>query len=236
MRQLFTLISCLVLLVACDQQEPQAEQTSMEVTAPTGSHLMACPNLSKELPEAQAFLGRLNTAIKNKDVAFISDLVDEDIKFSFGDEGGKAAFLNQWEFKHNAEGTEFWPTIRTMLDLGGYVQRNDAGAVSAIVFPCTFHELPADNWLVMENPTLSAFDYNVAIKPTPLTDAEGNTQRMLERGEVVALSKNLEGTIRTYDGLEGQADAAALRSPVDYRMFLTPSDGAWKLTLFIAGD
>lgn len=42
--------------------------------------------------------------------------------------------------------------------------------------------------------------------------------------------------VKLRDGRKGYIASRYVRSPVDYRAFLTREGGRWRMTLFVAGD
>lgn len=218
-------LSLLFIAAACSYGEPVPPYPLKHAETS-----LICPNRAEASPQAERLLADLKVAVEQKDAAFIKELIADDIKFSFGGDYGKDAFLREWNL--DSRKSMLWGHLAEMLRLGGYMQSEDA-----IVFPCTFHELSPENWVNNLTPPVSAFDYLVVVNEegTELTGKDDKPLRYLKSGEIVLRSAT-KGVYRTHDGLVGHVDEKDLRSPVDYRMFLNRIGGKWKITLFIAGD
>lgn len=217
-----------------DAAPAQAMPEENLASAPT-THLIACPNDLEKAAGFSDFLEALRAAVAAKDVAFIRTIMADDINISFGGDSGRDMFLSAWELESNPQGSAFWLEMEKLLALGGYTYISDT-ETQAVIFPCTFMPLPETDWMVRADPDIGGYDYAVAATPnaTLYQDRELTTPlRQLEYMETVATDPSGN---TTYDGLVGYTEEAALRSPIDYRVYFQPVGGTWKMTLFIAGD
>ena len=64
------------------------------------------------------FRTNLLAAIERKDLDYVLSQCHEDVMVSFGSEGGVADFRSMW-FDGDPEDSEFWQTMKKILDLGG---------------------------------------------------------------------------------------------------------------------
>jgi hypothetical protein len=237
-------ILCAAILAACDEPaQPAAETPAAEppvaapIMAPADSYRLRCESLATDLPAISPLIEQLKQAVANKDASFIRNMLDENIKFSFGGDAGKEAFIQNWTLDTAPETSDFWPTLDAMLKLDGYASTDANGVVTAAIFPCTFKPLGANNWMQRSHPQISGFDYVVVIKDgAALSNKDGNLIRPLEFGETLLTQQNNSGDVTTFDGHSGYVSVDDVRSPIDYRMFLQQQDGQWKITLFIQGD
>lgn len=263
MRQWLLALFYALLLTACDQQEEQAvqpvqsEQPAAIDTAPQAqpvpqapvaapvpqagertatSHLLGCENIGMALPNFMQIEQQLKEAAQAKDLSVIAPMIADNIKFDFGGGAGKAAFMAEWGLDRSPASSDFWIVLREMLAIGGYAQQGTNGGNTTVIYPCTFKQLPPDNWISRTRPEFSAYDYKVVIADNAeLSDLDGNLLRMLERGETLIINP-ADGVATTHDGLQGYATESDLRSPIDYRMFVQQQGGYWQITLFITGD
>lgn len=250
MHKWFPVLSAVMLLAACDQPQEQQvapvtlEESAISVQAKTetedmvqaSSHTLTCDGDYSKAEGFDVFLAQLKQAVAAKDAAFIAQMADEDIRYNFGDGGGKAGFLADWKLDSTPEESPFWQEMENILRIGGYVETDWAAGIT-VLFPCTFRELAEDNWLRDGDQPFSALDYMVVIREDAvLKDNTGADFRQLAFGEVVKPVEGAQDRYATHDGLEGTISGDAVRSPLDYRAFFRKKDGEWKMPLFIAGD
>lgn len=254
MKQPVILLALLLALTACDDKPQGPAQPATEMPAEQGefveieqpspveeqlnaieaqnsNHLLLCPADYSAAAGFAEFLAELETAIARKDMAFLDRIVPEDIRFSFGAENGKSAFLAEWELDTAAQTSPFWDELTQALQLNGYVEGEN------VIFPCTFKALPEDNWMYAENPQLDGYSYAVVTdRNASLKDNNGEVFRPLVYGETLLRVDGSQTRFLTHDGLEGTVEESAIRNPVDYRAFFRKEGETWTMPLFIAGD
>jgi len=247
MMRVLLLPALLLALTACEEQQsaaPEATPAAQEEPAQDAAAKPQASDTTRVLPcEAlpsdvnfTPLAEQLRAAIAAKDAEFLLSLVPEDIRFSFGAENGKAAFVEEWQLQQNPSDSAIWEELNRMLTLGGYVEAYEDGT-SHVIFPCTFRALPAENWMMAQNPQLDAYSYVVVTAHDGvLRDDSGNTLRPLSYGETLLRADGSQTRFQTHDGMEGTVDETAIRSPIDYRVFFRKEGDAWTMPLFIAGD
>lgn len=177
-------------------------------------------------PGFAAFRDSLRGAIADKDAKALLALTDRDIDISFGGEKGQAEFVRYWKLDR-PESSELWNELSAVLDLGCATD----GTVA--VSPSFINKLPGE-FDIFETMVASGPDVPVYAK------AEAGQAIATLQWEVVQ-TPDWDGLaewvpIQLRDGRTGYVETRLLRSPVDYRAFFEQVDGAWKMTIFIAGD
>jgi SH3 domain-containing protein len=178
-------------------------------------------------PSFLEFRHRLMAALEKRDRTFVESIAAPDIFVSFGPDSGIAEFRRQWNLAD--PGDPFWPTMQRTLALGGQFRGPRFCA------PYVYTAFPDD---------LDAFDYYaVTTTAAPVRSAPDASASVLE-----TLSYSIVRVLRTRrvgigwvvvqlnDGRTGYVTSGEVRSPVDYRACFAKVGGAWKLTVFVAGD
>ncbi|HTU13169.1 MAG TPA: hypothetical protein VMG08_19925 [Allosphingosinicella sp.] len=171
------------------------------------------------------FRSRLLDAVVRHDAQALLALTADDIRFNFGDGGGKQGFVANWGLA-TPDTSGLWPLLAGVLASGCVREQDHA------VSPYVFARFPD---------TIDPFTSGVARPDARLyrtrADAGESTPIPWEILEEV----NLDGRdgwarVRLQDGRTGFLRADAIISPIDYRAIFEQRDGAWRLVAFIAGD
>ncbi|MCH2547882.1 MAG: hypothetical protein MK052_09785 [Alphaproteobacteria bacterium] len=201
------------------------------------SHSISCEKLEFIVPSFTPFIQQLNAAIASKDVKFLKASLDDNIKFDFSESVGKEAFMQSWGLDDDSQNSNLWRAMEQLIDMGGYRFLDQHSRLIAIVFPCSFQPLPANNWIARQYPGYSGYDYVVVTSENAaLKNEDGSTVRMLQKHETLYTPDGLHEIVLAHDGSKGLVSFNDIRSPVDYRMFIRQDQGAWKISLFIQGD
>lgn len=238
--RIFAALLLTLALTACDEQPQQAASTPAEAPASqeqnTAIHAPSCDDSIPADSGFAPFADKLNAAVAARDTTFLLSIVPEDIRFTFGAENGKQAFIATWQLDSAPESSPIWAELEAMLALGGYAHTMPDGS-QQVIFPCTFQELPETNWMRRENPYLDGFSYViVTAQDAVLRDEQGETLRKLDYGETLLRVEGSQTHFSTHDRKEGTVAESAIRSPVDYRAFFVRDGEDWAMPLFIAGD
>jgi hypothetical protein len=185
------------------------------------------------------FIRRLESISQQKETVRLLELIDDDIKYSFGDpyEPGKKGFIRYWKLNNNPKASPLWSELNKILSLGG---ASDG-----------FYQMPN---LSVNYPEGDPFGYmavvgervNVRKEPdlnSPVVDQvswvfvkwNGNPS---ENKIVLDGQSYLWQPVITPNGTQGYIVKKYLRNPVDYRIVLgqDPANKQWNIITFIAGD
>lgn len=188
-----------------------------------------------------AFREKFIAAAKRRDVKFLLDTLDRDVKGSFGGDSGIADFKRLWKLDQ-PDKSELWNEILTVLTNGGTFMKEAGIKNKQFCAPYSFTIFPAD---------LDAFEYqmifgnNVNLRARPDTKAESvgklsyNVVRVDYENSVKKPNEESDYAwlkIETLGGKKGFVSADYVRSPIDYRGCFEKIRGVWRMTLFVAGD
>jgi hypothetical protein len=187
-----------------------------------------------------AFREKFIAAVRRRDVKFLLDTLDRDVKGSFGGDSGIADFKRLW--KLDRPNSLLWNELLTVLTNGGTFMKEPGIKNKQFCAPYSFTVFPTDldafeyqmifgnNVNLRARPdlkseTIAALSYNVV-----RVDYENSVADKKREGEYVWLK------IETLGGKKGFVSADFVRSPIDYRGCFEKINGKWKMTLFLAGD
>ena len=188
-----------------------------------------------------AFREEFIAAVKRRDVKFLLDVFDRDVKASFGGDSGIANFKEFWKLDQ-PNSSELWNELLEVLTNGGAFVKDGENKNKQFCAPYIFTAFPAD---------LDAFEYqmifgnNVNLRVRPDLKAESiaklsyNVVRVDYDDSVRNPKKDGDYTwlkIETLGGKKGFVSADYVRSPINYRGCFEKRNGKWKMTLFLAGD
>lgn len=174
-----------------------------------------------------AFRDTLRRTIESKDSAALLAVIDPAIKISFGDENGVEAFRRQ--FKPESSNSEVWRELAAVIALGGIFQGRDT-----FVAPYVFARWPD---------AIDSFDHvavigsGVRIRAKAASDGPLLATVSYAILEVAGTGSPADWTeVVLPDSRHGYVASRLTRSPIAYRAFFTRANGAWRLSLFVAGD
>lgn len=187
-----------------------------------------------------AFREKFIAAVKKRDVKFLLDTLDRDVKGSFGGDSGIADFKRLW--KPDQPNSKLWKELLTVLTNGGTFSKREGLKTKEFCAPYSFTVFPED---------LDAFTYqmifgnNINLRARP--DAKAASIAKLSYNIVKVDYENSVKKpksdddyawlkIETLGGKKGFVSAEFVRSPIDYRGCFEKINGKWKMTLFLAGD
>jgi hypothetical protein len=203
-----------------------------QIAAIEGPKLMLVDEASKD-PTLVQFRERLLEAVRNRDVEFLSEVIDPNIRTGFGPTGGATEFRRQW--KLDTRESPLWDELETILTLGGGFNPSSAG--SQFWAPYVYSAWPQQH---------DAFRSLAVIEDdVPMHERPDSSSRVIGRlsYDIVAsidvpAAELAAGWTRvmTADGRSGWVDSLTVRSPVGYRAGFTRRNGSWKLSAFVSGD
>jgi hypothetical protein len=188
-------------------------------------------------PSFLAFRNRLAEAVRERDAAFLLGAVDPQIRVSFGDENGIAAFKKQWQPEDPR--SPIWRELGEILALGGTFGYQGAPGFWA---PYVYSRWPED---------LDAFQHlavlrgDVTVRSRPSSSApiiDRLSYDIVKRGDGdPGVERRPDGPrawqpVITPRGRKGYVQALFLRSPGDYRAHFRQAGDQWRLDMLVAGD
>lgn len=186
-------------------------------------------------PDLFAFRAQLQTAVARHDAAAVLEMVNPQIRTTFGDENGMAAFRKQW--RPEAADSPLWAELGTLLALGGSFQDADN-----FVAPYVFSRWP-EAFDSFEHAAVIGSGVRVRSAPGLQSGVLGKLGfdiiRLSSAGrQKLSAAQAKEWTaVQLRDGRTGYVASRFVRSPVGYRAFLSrKAGGPWRLTLLVAGD
>jgi len=183
-----------------------------------------------EAPQNQDFLAfrtRLKEIVAKHDTKALLEILDPDIRASFGSDHGIPAFVAMWTL--NEANSELWKELGTVLELGGTFD-------GPLMFtaPYTFSRWPND---------VDSFDFmavtgtNVRIRTQPRADSPILATVSYAILENDSEAKAVDGwTAVKFDGKRGYVSSQFIRSPIDYRARFEYQNRRWRMVFFLAGD
>ncbi|MTI49666.1 MAG: WG repeat-containing protein [Firmicutes bacterium] len=189
-------------------------------------------------PEFKGFYEEFITALKNKDVIYLSKHISDEIQFNFEYPLSKEQFLDYWDLKENPNESRLWQTMQETLVAGG-VFKDENKFIAPYVFvnfpeefdPLSYgvckdnnvsvHIEPNNNSMIMKNLDhliVKVIDWNVQVK-----DKNGKINKWLK--------------IQLPGGSKGYVYPEDIISPVGYKIQISKDEkGIWKIDFFIAGE
>jgi hypothetical protein len=184
-----------------------------------------------------AFRARLLKALQARDRKFVLDIVDRNVRNSFGQENGLAEFRRQWE--PDAADSPLWPKLSSALFLGSAYVAQHKGPVRV----CAPYVLP--KWPVEIDPHGHGA---ITVRETLLKaapDATSPTLQTLSHEIVAVLDWEVADRdpgvrqrwvkVRARAG-EGYVAEEHVRSPLEHTACFARGAGGWRLVALVAGE
>lgn len=188
-----------------------------------------------------AFRNRLYQAVREKDATFLLSITSEDIFFSFGEDAGKANFIDYWKLTTAPETSDIWKELALCLELGGGFDNynNKTRFTAPYLFLLDVFDDPfTEGVIVGDNVRLrngQGLDSKIvgSLSWDHVTFSFDNDAKMDTIGGVADYWMN----VKTLSGESGYVFGKYARSPIDYRVaFIELADGSWQMEYFAAGD
>ncbi|MBF9252043.1 hypothetical protein I2I11_01925 [Pontibacter sp. 172403-2] len=247
----------LLHLAACSQTSNPKQQQDASITATpadittaaslhnpdscqSNAPIFAPPTEPIKDASLQAYLRELELAVQQQDASKLLTLLDPNIATGFDGSGGLEGFKERWN--PAAKGSELWPLLHQMLELGGTpMQQGDS---SNFALPYVYSAWPD---------SLDAFTYSAVVHDGAILRAEPavSAAAVCALGRVIlkvdySKSYPQQDTVRekewwyvaSPDGqLRGYLHKSDLYSPVGYRaIFNKNKQGQWLMTALVSGD
>jgi hypothetical protein len=178
-------------------------------------------------PEFFLFRARVQAALAAHDTAEIMRILEPGILNSFGGDGGRKEFREQWALA-TPEKSQLWNALGFVLALGGRFLED-----SVFYAPYLFDGVKGDGF-----ETLVVLGANVSVHAGPAP-----TFGVIDTVSFEEVTKWREKSttqgwepIRTSKGRTGWVPQRHLRSPIDYRAGFVRHEGRWWLRALVAGD
>lgn len=216
-RTLFVSSTCLIGLAAA----APVQAASVPVSTGRFTPVETC----NRLPGATAFRAALASAVRRRDAAGLAALASPQVKLDFGDGSGSAELRRRLA---GAGGAKLWRELDRILPLGCAAQQGNLAIPG--VFAHDFGDLDAFDIMVVTGT-------RVPLLVAP--GARARALRLLSWAAVKPVSgDDFEKPYRRvqFGRQTGYVESAKLRSPLDYRIVVGRSRGAWKIDAFLAGD
>lgn len=185
-------------------------------------------------PELFAVRARLQAAVARHDAEAVLALVDPNIKIGFGGNDGVAQFQRSWNLP--SPDSRLWDELGTVLALGGSFQGEDN-----FVAPYIYKSWP-EAFDSFEHVAVLGTGVRVRAEPSlqgaVLTSLSFDIVKLSQSGRSRLNPQQAEEwtAVELRGGRTGFISSRFVRSPVDYRAFLSRQGGRWRLTFFVAGD
>lgn len=203
------------------------------------SHFAPFDEATKD-PSLVKFRARLWKAVQDKDVKYITSILDDKVQIGFDGENGKQAFIKNWQLYSNPKGSTLWQALGDVLKLGGAFGKNSNYEFCApyLFFTVDDFEDPFTQGVITgegvriraEANSTSKVIANISWEKVNLMYQDRAKEETID-GESYSWKK-----IQLADGQEGFVYGKFLRVPVDYRIWLKKTNEQWKIQSFLAGD
>jgi len=184
------------------------------------------------------FRQQLKTTVKNRDPEGFVQFVSQQISGMPGKRGMRN-FVKTW--KPEANDSELWPIMESILNLGGGFVRSERGVTFCA--PYVFTNFPDDLDIYGHGAIIAD---KVPLKAAPIHSAQNVTLLSYDilkvedwRSVVEKSSNQMTNWIKvsTMDGRKGYVDKNMVRSPTDYSAcFLFTAKTGWKMMSLLAGE
>ena len=179
-------------------------------------------------PSFERFRSELVEIVSRRDKERLLELVDDNVQVDLGGYGyGKRAFIAAWTLD-TPQQSKVWGEIATLLRLGCI--SGEGGKL----MPSLFEQVGPDR---------DPLETYVAVVPgSPLrSEARADAPAVATLHWDVLTLEEVVGDldwwrVRLSDGRRGYVRAGEARNPLDYRMFVSKADGAWRIRALVAGD
>jgi hypothetical protein len=184
------------------------------------------------------FRQQFQAALQRKDLNFLLQHLDNNIKLSFGGHQGKRDFIQLWKLDKNPEKSEVWRTLLELLPLGGKFQDQTR---TSFIAPYTF-------LAEVDDPYNQCIITGQDVSVRSGTSSQSNRLGLLSYDLVKCFyqsnprKETINGetypwiAIETTEKIKGYVYGKYIRSPIDYRVNFVRQNGVWKMSFFVAGD
>lgn len=226
------LVACVSLHTPIASAQPQAPS---RFCADDPAHLPDTPPLLKPVDEARLhpdflrFRNQLKDIARRRDERALMQIVDPDIRISFGDNNGIDNFRKLVRGQFGQPAAKFWSDFARMLDLGGTLREDRHGFVAPYIYSAWPNHYDSFE-------CSAVVGANVRVRDQPRADARivATVSYAIVR---LHPSPDLAWTaVELVDGRKGYIAARYVYGPTGWRAFFDDESGRWRMSLFIAGD
>ena len=183
----------------------------------------------------------LMIACKKKNVQFILDHLHPKARGGFGSAEDAKEFLQVW--KPKSRDSEFWSTLRSVLQLGGRFVQDEKG-FNVFVAPYVATDWPDSDSCDPFEGYVAVMEEGVQVRTKP-SDVSPVVERLSydviqviqERQKLKTVKGNSTWIhVLLSSGREGFVRRSQVRSPIDYRAGFEKINGKWLIAWLLAGD
>lgn len=201
------------------QAAPRCERIERIVPGPASA-----PN-----GDAVVFAGKLHDVVKARDLDGFTALLSPEVTVSFGGDGGRAEFREQWELSTPGGQARLWQTLDRLLGLGPHAE---TGELPRLTWPWFFATWP-------EEP--EAWGMHVVLPGTALRAGPSPYAKVLAtlpQQVVETVGENRSGwqQVKLAGRCPGYIHQSRLWPVIGYRLIAERGDKGWEITAFVAGD
>lgn len=209
-----------------------------------GAAMLAVPAMSQEMrlkpvdeaardPSFAKFRSALLDAVRRRDVDAVVAQADQQIRLSFGDDGGEATFRDLLTGSEAWQGEAYWAELQRVLELGGVFL--DARSFCTPYVACV--DVPGcPDCDPYETMFTVGGDAVARTAPDPLAPVAARLSYDVLRIDMDADHGGEWTPVILPDGRRGYVSGPDFRMAIDYRALFEKRDGKWRMTVFIAGD
>lgn len=183
----------------------------------------------------------LQDAIKNKDIFFITQMLDPNIKASFGDPEGIPTFVRIWglESPEKTKDSELWEVLGKVLQGGGAFRDNR----TMFVAPYIYATFPDDKYDSFTHGAISG--RGVRMREGPGLNTRTLKTLSYDIVKINGTSAQIDTingaaypwvAVETLDGTKGHVYGQFVENPIGFRAGFEKKGSQWKMVFLVAGD
>ena len=233
MNRLHSTIMIFITIIALPSPaQVQAEESSNPKASLQREKTLAPIDEANQNPDFRAFRDSLLAAVERKDLDFLLDHMDDQVRVNFGADHGKGDFIKFWKLNERPEESRLWYELKKVLRLGGAFSDEEKTSFTA---PYLYTSFPK---------SFDEFLYAAIIDSVVyLREEPDSNSAVLDTLRYAVVKKASEfwtryswTRIETLSGIKGYIESRNIRSPLDFRARFVKINGKWKMTFFVAGD
>lgn len=222
---------------------PEGSDRSLPRETEAGSGLVKLYPVDEAAEDPSFFDYRMQLleAIVRRDADALLGRVAEDIRISFGPNGGRDAFREQWN--PSEPESPLWSTMARVVAGGGLFLDREylaEGVEATFQAPYYFAAFPGERFDAFQHAVVIRDDVVVRAHPDP---GAPETARLsfdivgVAGSSPVGMSSDRRwARVVLADGREGYVAEDAIASPIGYRAVFQKRGGRWSMNAFVAGD
>lgn len=180
-------------------------------------------------PDFMRFRNQLKDIARRRDERALMQIVDPEIRISFGDNNGIDNFRKLVHGQFGQPASRFWPDFARMLALGGTFREDRHGFTAPYVYSAWPNHYDSFE-------CAAVVGANVRVREQPRSDARIVATVSYTIVKLHASPDAPWTAVELADGRKGYIAARYVYGPTGWRAFFDDESGRWRMTLFIAGD